>query len=77
MQEYQNDQLIKTQILERDELTNNLKIPEMQKDSTHQIVGRIPEVNQCFVLNGLRYKVTRSDFVRGKIVAKIVKPNQM
>ena len=74
MQEYINDELVKTKILEEDEQTGNLKLPEMQKNSTHQVVGKMPKKNQIFTLNGLRYRVTRSDFIRGKFVAKILMP---
>ena len=74
MQEFQNDELKKTLLLDEDEETGEIKLPGMLKNSTHQIVGKMPKKDQVFTLNGLQYKVTRSDFIRGKIVAKILRP---
>jgi len=74
MQEFQNNELKKTLLLDEDKKTGEIKLPEMEKNSTHQIIGKMPKKDQTFILNGLRYKVTSSDLIRGKIVAKILRP---
>ena len=85
MQEYQGDKLVTTKFLkalEEDRIKGveklekpKLDIPPMAKDSTHQIIGELPEKGQEITLNGLVYVVTFVDFVKGLFHAKLKFPD--
>ena len=68
MQEYMNEEIVKTELL------SEHCVPPMQKGSTHQVIANLPRKGEIIVVHGLQFKVTHSDTVQGKFFATICKP---
>jgi Mg2+/Co2+ transporter CorC len=75
MQEFENEKLVDTQIMDSEE---ELKLREerlgMKPGSTHKIIGYIPKAGDSIIINGLRYKILNADSIKGRFVAQIEKP---
>lgn len=71
MQEYKNDELVDTQMLKGDGV-----VPKMRKDSTHQVIGKIPPKGSTITMNGLSFTITSCDNIKGRFVAMIKRPKR-
>lgn len=70
MQEFRNEELVKTEISEDGKFT------EMDEGSTHRVIGTIPKKGDILKINGLLFEVRLADFIKGKFTATIVKPTK-
>lgn len=72
MQSYKNDELVSTLMGNGEQLKARMK--ELEGQATHHVIGKLPKKGEVVTVNGLRYKVTSSDGLEGKLRLRILRP---